>query len=280
MTKSSGGYDQEWSTIFFAAAQRGQNRTQPRSSPLWHTRDSSDLLQFSSLAAKELVSQLGTEATEGAISVEGLAAVMGFSVKVTDQHTDGHLPNPDGGLILVKRRATTARTRFTIAHELAHAWLARLDPIHPMVQDLAPSAVESLCDLIAGQVLLPDALVKNLPKLPDYAHLAALADTAKVSLPVVMIRANQTGKWRALLITWDATSDGWRPISTYGGPWDARNWRMEAGEFARPEGRAWRNVMVDQEGRSVRTQMQLGVWARSRIRTLVHSVESRSEGRR
>ena len=99
------------------------------------------------------------------------------------------------------------RTRFTIAHEIAHTFFYDIETYRPRTDiDLTvPQTMNSLeiaCNEVAAHMLLPDQLLLNeLPKLNvlDPAALRRFARRAGVSTSMLTVRLKQSVDWSGKL---------------------------------------------------------------------------------
>jgi Zn-dependent peptidase ImmA (M78 family) len=126
---------------------------------------------------------------------------------------------PDGRLGIHERRAviqvsargSKRRRRFTIAHELGHAYL-----LHP-ARKLSGvtcgrwSDVELFCNDFAASLLLPrqwltNAVARREASLTTLRHIARIAD---VSLPAASLRLLRSGLWPHALVEWRLGRAGW-----------------------------------------------------------------------
>ncbi len=103
------------------------------------------------------------------------------------------LSGPAGVLIRLNSRLTSARRRFTLAHELGHLLLGVPTVVGESVYDSlkSNSAEERQVNDLASELLLPEKIVRqHLPAVPVVAaQLRKLAKTAKVSELAAAIRA-------------------------------------------------------------------------------------------
>jgi hypothetical protein len=101
------------------------------------------------------------------------------------------------------------RQRFTLAHELGHAALHELDPS----LDQSGFGVERLCDLFAGELLMPTKLVQTICRETENAEaIVKLAYRTKTSLDASCVRIEE---YLGSVITGLASDDG-SIINRYG----------------------------------------------------------------
>ncbi|MEU3471591.1 ImmA/IrrE family metallo-endopeptidase [Rhodococcus sp. NPDC006774] len=109
-----------------------------------------------------------------------------------------------------------ARSRFTLAHEIAHVLVHRLGQVSDAPSMLSPAALEKFCDSLAAHILMPEDWFLN--QIGPRADLAALRRTsmrAGVSISATIVRCRsldvQTG---AIFLS---NSDGeWQMLRAYG----------------------------------------------------------------
>jgi uncharacterized protein DUF955 len=96
---------------------------------------------------------------------------------------------------------SSGRRMFTVAHELAHAALYRLDPESDQDHD----GTERLCDLFAVELIMPAILVSDIwRKTPDARAVAELVATANASAAASCLRvAEILGEAASGLVTAD-----------------------------------------------------------------------------
>jgi hypothetical protein len=126
----------------------------------------------------------------------------------------------EGRLCLKGGRATIevspdvrgARRRFTIAHELGHAFLLHPDrPLSGATVDRWPTE-EAFCNDFAATVLLPRAWLESqlVDTPPTLAALLRLAHTSQVSPTACAVRLLNSGLWRrGLLVLVRNTNESW-----------------------------------------------------------------------
>lgn len=96
------------------------------------------------------------------------------------------------GVILFAPSPHSRRQNFTLAHELGHWLINRSEAVFDWVADQedSPRVLETLCDLIAQRLLLPESTVNalGLDKVAVRAsHLVQLFETSQASRPVCAI---------------------------------------------------------------------------------------------
>jgi hypothetical protein len=152
-------------------------------------------------------------------SLDAICEALGFEVKYRTQIVDGWLPDPWGSTIYIRDDVVGARSRFTLAHELAHVWMAR--ETHLLsglgLDELCWQDEEKVCDAAAAALLLPADTVKRVVgKEPHLRPLMHLAAAMEVSLPTAVNRVSDLGHWHCLLIEWERIERGWIARHTSG----------------------------------------------------------------
>ncbi len=106
-----------------------------------------------------------------------------------DMLTAGELRQAEGGFeIAYNQSESENRQRFTIAHEIAHAVMERTGPHCPR----RGRELERICDLIAGQILVPEEALAATVKSPlNLTEISRLARLFKSSLTMTAIRCAQ-----------------------------------------------------------------------------------------
>ena len=100
-------------------------------------------------------------------------------------------------------RDLPARTRFTIAHEIAHTLFFDLTPSKPipLFEASHPAELESLesaCNLGANELLLPSHRFEEVLQTSDLLQPEKLLEVAKrfgISVDVLMVRLSRTRMW-------------------------------------------------------------------------------------
>ncbi len=110
----------------------------------------------------------------------------------------GDNPGVDGGLsYIVEVADASVRSRFTLAHELAHIILAEICKDERSTYDV--NLRERICNLAAGQILVPSAVIqKRLSCAPcvmwDIASLEQWSAGLQVSLAVLITRLDEVSR--------------------------------------------------------------------------------------
>lgn len=97
----------------------------------------------------------------------------------------------EDGVILYAPTPYSRRQNFTLAHELGHVLIERCEPVLDWVADADIDGVllETLCDRIAQQLLLPEAAIDAVvgAEPPSAMHVRELFEGTSASEPVCMI---------------------------------------------------------------------------------------------
>jgi IrrE N-terminal-like domain len=146
------------------------------------------------------------------IDVRAIAAALGVDIAHRDLLQAGRLEHRSGQatIVISSKMQSTARRRFTIAHELGHLWLATSS--YKLAFDR--TAEEQFCNSFAAALLVPrEWLIDSKPKTRSMAELETLAYRAQVSWPTALIRLNQICRWRRCLIRWSKPAGRWQATS-------------------------------------------------------------------
>jgi len=93
-----------------------------------------------------------------------------------------------GWIIVVDGRECTERQRFSIAHELAHIVLFSNQAKTVCCSKEGRGWDEDLCDRFAGDILMPEDMVRELYKSNPSPYVEDIAKIFKVSKPVAEIQ--------------------------------------------------------------------------------------------
>lgn len=109
-----------------------------------------------------------------------------------------------GFLLTLNKQASEGRRRFTLAHEICHTFFYELVPEIKFVPHEPSEDEERLCDLGAGELLMPRSLLRHSAR--DRAvcleSLAALANEYQVSMAAMLLRLRTLRLWRCELTEW------------------------------------------------------------------------------
>lgn len=155
----------------------------------------------------------------------------------------------DGGVILYSPSPYSQRENFTLAHEYGHFLVAEQEDILDWLGDLTDShrALETVCDRIASELLLPKSLIDNVVHggVPRAAHLAALYELSNASEPCCAIALANRLKVMGAVVIADRQTHIVRHASIHPGPADEwpsvypwKGERVPPGRFSMPLGRA------------------------------------------
>jgi Zn-dependent peptidase ImmA (M78 family) len=98
-----------------------------------------------------------------------------------------------GWIIVVNGRETPERQRFSAAHELAHIVLFKTNPKTVFCSNDKKRWDERLCDQFAGDILMPENMVRGLYKLNVVPFVEDIAKSFKVSRQVAEIQLKRLG---------------------------------------------------------------------------------------
>jgi Zn-dependent peptidase ImmA (M78 family) len=98
-----------------------------------------------------------------------------------------------GWLIVVNARETVERQRFSIAHELGHIVLLKNQANKVFCSTDSRSWDEQLCDRFAGDILMPEEMVRSIYKSITSPYVEDIARIFKVSRPVAEIQLRHLG---------------------------------------------------------------------------------------
>ncbi|MBB6097436.1 Zn-dependent peptidase ImmA (M78 family) [Deinobacterium chartae] len=143
--------------------------------------------------------------------------------------------DPEHGLILVNRKASPERQRFTLAHEVIHALLLEDDDLLSELHDAYAGeelemAIETLCNVGAASLLVSEADLHGTVErhaqrasgVPDLARRAGVSlSTAMIALsehaavPLILALASPASKGGPLVVKFSVTSKVMRyPLAT------------------------------------------------------------------
>jgi len=93
-----------------------------------------------------------------------------------------------GWLIVINGKETIERQRFSAAHEFGHITLLRNQAKTVFCSKDGTGWDENLCDQFAGDILMPEVMVRELYKSTPSPYLADIAKAFKVSRVVAEIQ--------------------------------------------------------------------------------------------
>ena len=98
-----------------------------------------------------------------------------------------------GWMIVVNALEIVERQRFSAAHELAHIVLFKNQASKVFCSQNSRGWDEKLCDRFAGDILMPETLVREIYRSISSPYLEDIAKTFKVSRPVAEIQLKRMG---------------------------------------------------------------------------------------
>jgi IrrE N-terminal-like domain len=164
-------------------------------------------------AVSALLSWAGLSARRAPVDVRRIAKLLELDIRHDDR------AGAEGQFTLHERRAvivtsswgSEARQRFTIAHELGHAYL--LHPDRGLSGEVCrrwPDD-ELFCNDFAASLLLPRPWLTGLlaRRGTTLGTLRAVAQRATVSLPAASLRLLRSGLWQYALTEWRVVDGRW-----------------------------------------------------------------------
>ena len=139
-----------------------------------------------------------------------VAEYFGLAVVVRDELDKAGQLVPDGGCLhAVVRRANREYKRFTLAHEVGHFLLDRVEGI-PLAEQTNSRPIEHYCNSFASNMLIPRGwLTKHTSSRAVSLDAAvSLAAAAGCSLAAVVMALNEACSWNATLIVWRLALNG------------------------------------------------------------------------
>ena len=144
------------------------------------------------LALEQLPDGLGPRFAESPLAT--LREGLGLTVRPVDQldqvRADGGLCDGTSYLsdgVILYRRTGNRRENFTLAHELGHWLVDQVDDVYDWLaeQPEPMKMLETVCDRIASQLLLPDAAVAQVVGAGPVSarHVGELVDATQASRP-------------------------------------------------------------------------------------------------
>lgn len=114
----------------------------------------------------------------------------------------GIFPNPAGYIIKINSLSPPTRKRFTLAHELAHLLISPKTASSAR-RCLKSSDLETACDVIAAELLMPESMVLGSIGQPaSLDSLILLARRSSVSIQAAAVRICDLGLWRESIGFW------------------------------------------------------------------------------
>lgn len=146
------------------------------------------------------------------VPVEQVASALGIAVVDAKGAAEGRLCLRHGrATIEVAPWGSPARRRFTLAHELGHAYLLHPERLLPSATVAKWRSQETFCNDFAASLLLPRQWLENeVSNEASLATLLRLARKSQVSTMACSVRLLRTGVWTSGLLSWLAQQSSWR----------------------------------------------------------------------
>jgi Zn-dependent peptidase ImmA (M78 family) len=103
------------------------------------------------------------------------------------------LSDPYAPLIFLNNEDSLAAQMFTLAHELVHIGLDQSGVSNPFENGATNNPVETFCNRVAAELLVPAAELRERLKLPGHDGVGALSRHFRVSGLVMLIRLRELG---------------------------------------------------------------------------------------
>jgi Zn-dependent peptidase ImmA (M78 family) len=94
----------------------------------------------------------------------------------------------NGWIIAINGRECVERQRFSLAHELAHIILFKNQTSKVFCSNNSRGWEEKLCDRFAGDILMPEKIVRDMYQSGQTPFIEDMTKTFKVSRPVAEIQ--------------------------------------------------------------------------------------------
>ena len=116
----------------------------------------------------------------------------------------------EGFRITLREEASATRNRFTIAHELCHTFFYEIVPEVKFGPHNTDQREERLCNLGAGELLIPTRHLKRSVKRQPFSlnSLEELSHKYLVSPEAMMLRLRSLGLWNCELSYWRSQGEG------------------------------------------------------------------------
>jgi hypothetical protein len=116
----------------------------------------------------------------------------------------------DGFKIVVNRSSPSARTRFSVAHEICHTFFYELVPEIKYSRHCSDPGEEHLCNFGAAEVLVPNELlaVDAAGQKPSLSYLESLSRKYAVTSECMFLRLRSLGFWNGALLFWHRMVNG------------------------------------------------------------------------
>jgi IrrE N-terminal-like domain len=130
-------------------------------------------------------------------------------IRIDDSVLNGELRRLKGGGYMVRldARDSRERRRFTLAHEIAHTFLAA-DASDQSTLNCDNEGNEDLCNLAAAELLIPDALVQRYKLVFDIDSILLLTGKFSCSLEAAAWKLLNTADRKGALLLWNIQRAG------------------------------------------------------------------------
>jgi Zn-dependent peptidase ImmA (M78 family) len=98
-----------------------------------------------------------------------------------------------GWIIVINGKETVERQRFSAAHELGHIVTLKNQENKVYCSRESHGWVEKMCDRFAGDILMPETIVRKLCEGKPFLFIGDVAKTFKVSIQVAEIQMKRLG---------------------------------------------------------------------------------------
>jgi hypothetical protein len=118
------------------------------------------------------------------------------------------IPVDNGFEVKISSELPRSRQRFALAHELGHSLFFNTDgsrPLRPYSRDESDEPEERLCNIFAGEILVPEYSLREIiqnAKEPKLEILLNLARVFNVSVQCLAIRVAESQLWNAAVVNW------------------------------------------------------------------------------
>ena len=147
------------------------------------------------------------------VDLPKLARSLGVTeIVMTELTEDGRTTWSDRGpRIELRADRPETRTRFTLAHEIAHVLVERDQTVARRTRGLDHDEIETLCDWIAASILMPRDWVQRFAERPEYnlSLVRLVAQRADVSLSAAAVRLAEVGRRTCMLLRLQRAQKRW-----------------------------------------------------------------------
>ena len=156
------------------------------------------------------------------VDLQKLAESLGVTeVLLTELVEDGRTTWIDGRpKIELRADRPATRTRFTLAHEIAHILVAQDQTVARRTQGLDHDVLETLCDWVAAALLMPREWMQRFADRDNYnlSLLRLVANSADVSLSAAAVRLAEVGGRTCMLLRFQRAPKRWVVVGHAGVP--------------------------------------------------------------